>query len=216
MTTDTTLENKANPETVEKKDAAPAKDAKETKQDAPRWRRKPGWRNDRGSRRPRKEKVKKEFQDKLLALDRVTNVKRGGRSMSFRATILIGNEKGRIGIGVAKGKDVAIAVKKATHEAYKNIVTVPITENGSIPYQVMTKNKASRIKLIPAASGTGLKAGSTVRMVLELAWYSNMLSKIIGTNNKLNNALSTVKALTRFKTPRKAAKTTKKAPKKDK
>ncbi|NOZ43837.1 MAG: hypothetical protein GXP45_01520 [bacterium] len=89
--------------------------------------------------------------------------------MTFRATMLIGNGKGRIGVGVAKGPDVSIAVKKASREAYKNIVDVPITKANTVPYAIVAKFKACRVKLLPASSGTGLKAGSSVRQVLELA-----------------------------------------------
>ena len=115
---------------------------------------------------------------------------------------MIGDKKGKIGLGVAKGNDVAIAVQKATREARKNIVTVPITEEHSIPYALTHKYKSAMVKLIPAATGTGLKAGSSVRATLELAGYQNILSKIMGTNNKLNNALATIQALSLFKTGR--------------
>lgn len=155
-----------------------------------------GGRRDRG---PKKDAPKKEFNEVLLEVRRVTKVTTWGRRMNFRATILIGNLKGKIGIGTAKGKDVSIAVKKATHDAYKHIAEVPVTEHGSIPYPIMIKNKASAVKLLPASAGTGLKAGSSVRTVLELAGYSNILSKILWSNNKLNTALTTVKALTEFK-----------------
>lgn len=155
----------------------------------------------------RKERAPKEFNETLLEVRRVTKVTTGGRRMSFRATILIGNGKGKIGVWVAKGKDVAIAVRKASHEAYKNIQVVPVTENGSVPYPVTIKHKACVIKLIPAAQGTGLKAGSSVRMVLELAGYSNILSKIVGSNNKLNNSLTVIKALSSFKTRKTKKKT---------
>ena len=164
----------------------------------------------KGKRPDRKDRPKKEFNEVLLEVRRVTKVTRGWRRMTFRATILIGNQKGKIGIGVAKGKDVAIAVRKASHEAYKNVSIVPITDGGTVPYPMVIKNKASMIKILPAASGTWLKAGSSVRMVLELAGYSNILSKIIGTNNKLNNAITTVMALSKFKGTHKT-----KAPKKE-
>ena len=151
------------------------------------------------SRRRDKDAPKKEFDEVLLEVRRVTKVTTWGRRMTFRATILVGNKKGKIGIGVAKWTDVAIAVRKASHEAYKNISIVPITKDGSIPYPVTVKYKAAIVKLLPAASGTWLKAWSSVRLVLDLVWYTNILSKIVGTNNKLNNALTTIRALTTFK-----------------
>ncbi len=147
----------------------------------------------------RREKPKKEFNESLLEVRRVTKVTTGWRRMTFRATMLIGDGKWRVWVGVAKGIDVSIAVKKATREAYKNIVNVPMTKANTVPYTVVAKYKACRVKLIPASSGTGLKAGSSVRQVLDLAWYENVLSKIIGSNNKLNNVLATLSALTSYK-----------------
>jgi len=155
----------------------------------------------RGKRRDQRldKKPQKEFEEVLLEVRRVTRVTTGGRQLSFRAIILIGNKKGKIALGVAKGSDVSIAVQKATHEAYKNIVTVPITENASIPYEITHKYKAAKVKLLPAAPGTGLKAGSSLRTVLTLAGYTNILSKIMWTNNKLNNAIAAIQALSSFK-----------------
>ncbi|MFA7298724.1 MAG: hypothetical protein WC010_03710 [Candidatus Absconditabacterales bacterium] len=146
-----------------------------------------------------KDKVKKEFDELLLEVRRVTRVTTGGRKMSFRATILVGNKKGKIGIGVSKGPDVQSAVSKASREAYKNMFLVPITGNQTVPYATTTKYKACMIKLLPATAGTGLKAGSSVRAVLELAGFENMLSKIMGSNNKLNNAMATIIALSSYK-----------------
>ena len=146
-----------------------------------------------------KDKVKKEFDELLLEVRRVTRVTTGGRRMSFRATVLVGNRKGKIGVGTAKGADVTIAVSKASREAYKSIVEVPMTKANTVPYETTTKYKSCIVKLLPAKGGTGLKAGSAVRSVLELAGYENMLSKIIGSNNKLNNAIVTIIALGNYK-----------------
>jgi small subunit ribosomal protein S5 len=153
------------------------------------------------SRRKEKfaDKPQKEFDEVMLEVRRVTRVTTGGRQLSFRAIILVGNRKGKIGIGIAKWADVQIAVSKATRDAYKNVVDVPLTEKGTIPYQVANKYKGAQVKLIPAAPGTGLKAGSSVRMVLDLVGCTNILSKIMGSPNKLNNALATVEALWTFK-----------------
>ena len=146
-----------------------------------------------------KDKVKKEFDELLLEVRRVTRVTTGGRKMSFRATVLVGNRKGKIGIGVAKWPDVSAAVSKASREAYKNMFIVPITGDQTVPYATSTKYKACVVKLLPAMAGTGLKAGSSVRAVLELAWFENMLSKIMWSNNKLNNAIATIHALSAYK-----------------
>lgn len=146
-----------------------------------------------------KDKVKKEFDEVLLEVRRVTRVTTGGRKMSFRATILVGNKKGKIWIGVSKWPDVSAAVSKASREAYKTMFIVPITGNQTVPYPTVTKYKACMIKLLPATAGTGLKAGSSVRAVLELAGFENVLSKIMWSNNKLNNAMATIKALSSYK-----------------
>lgn len=146
-----------------------------------------------------KDKTKKEFDELLLEVRRVTRVTTGGRRMSFRATVLVGNRKGKIGVGTAKGADVTIAVSKASREAYKSIVDVPLTKANTVPYETSTKYKSCFVKLLPAKWGTGLKAGSAVRSVLELAGYENMLSKIVGSNNKLNNAIATIIALGSYK-----------------
>lgn len=147
----------------------------------------------------RKEKPKKEFEELLLEVRRVTRVTTGGRRLSFRATILVGNRKGKIWLGVAKGNDVASAIQKASNEAYKNMFEVPLARNNSVPYPITQKYKACIVRLLPASEGTGLKAGSSIRSVLALAGYSNILSKMIGSNNKLNNALATIKALSAYK-----------------
>lgn len=141
----------------------------------------------------------KEFEELLLEVRRVTRVTTGWRRLSFRATILVGNKNGKIGVGVAKGPDVAVAVRKAANEAYKQIFVVPLTNADTVPYALVSKFKSAVVKLLPASAGTWLKAWSSVRSVLELAWYQNMLSKIMGSNNKLNNAIATINALAKYK-----------------
>ena len=149
--------------------------------------------------RNHKEKPKKEFDELLLEVRRVTRVTTWGRRMSFRATILVGNKKGKIWLGSAKWNDVAGAVSKATNEAYKNLFQVPVTKGDTVPYELTYKYKSSKVRLLPASEGTWLKAWSSIRSVLELAGYSNILSKMIGSNNKLNNALATILALASYK-----------------
>lgn len=147
----------------------------------------------------RREKPKKEFEELLLEVRRVTRVTTWGRRLSFRATILVWNRKGKIGLGISKGNDVASAVQKASHEAYKNLFEVPLTKHNTVPYPISLKYKACLVKLLPASEGTWVKAGSSIRSVLELAGYSNILSKMVGSNNKLNNALATIRALASYK-----------------
>ena len=146
-----------------------------------------------------REKPKKEFEELLLEVRRVTRVTTWGRRMSFRATILVGNRKGKIWLGSAKWNDVAGAVSKATNEAYKKLFQVPVTKGDTVPYAITYKYKTCKVRLLPASEGTWLKAGSSIRSVLELAGYSNILSKMIWSNNKLNNALATILALASYK-----------------
>ena len=157
------------------------------------------WGNRRGGRGRGRNKPKKEFDEVLLEVRRVTRVTTWWRQLSFRAIIIIGNKKGKLWLWVAKWSDVSIAVQKATREAYKNVITAPITDADSVPYEITHKYKAAVVKLIPASSGTWLKAWSSVRRVLELAGYNNILSKIMWTNNKLNNAIATLQALGAYK-----------------
>lgn len=127
-------------------------------------------------------------------MTRVTRVTKGGKRMRFRALIVIGNRKGRVGFGIAKGVDVAGATGKATTQARKALITVPV-ENETIPHQVLAKFAAARVLLKPAPKGTGIKAGGAVRTVLDLAGVPNVTSKILGSSSKLNNVKATFKAL---------------------
>ena len=117
--------------------------------------------------------------------------------MRFRSCLIIGDRKGRVGIGIAKGADVAISVDKAFRQAKKNVISVPIV-NETIPHEVRSKYKAARIIIKPAPKGTGLKAGGATRVVLELAGVPNAVSKILGSNNKINNARATLRAIELF------------------
>ena len=152
-------------------------------------------------------KPKEEFETKLIQIDRVTRVTGGGKRMRFRATVVVGNRKGRVGVGIMKGPDVAIAVQKATVNAKKHLITVPILK-GSIPHEVRSKYHAARIMLKPAPQGTGLKSGGAVRSVLELAGIENVVSKMFGSGNRINNLRATVNALESLHEPPKRKKET--------
>lgn len=142
---------------------------------------------------------KKEFESKLLDLTRVSRMTAGGRRFRFRALIIIGNEKGKVGLGIAKGKDVAQAVEKATAVANKNIMIVPMV-NETIPHQVEAKFGAAKVLLKPQRKGRGLVAGGTVRVICTLAGIKNISSKILArTGNKINNAKATISALKKLK-----------------
>ncbi len=139
----------------------------------------------------------KEFDQKLIDLARVTRVVAGGRRFRFRATLVIGDKKGRVGIGTAKGSDVAIAVEKAYAQANKNLQKMQkiVMDKNTIPHQVELKFKSARVLLRPARQGTGIIAGGPVRAVVELAGIKDIVSKMLGSNNKINNAQATLKAL---------------------
>lgn len=155
------------------------------------------------SRRKTFEKPKDEFESKLLDLARVTRVAAGGRKFRFRAVMVIGDKKGKVGVGVAKGVDVAQAIEKATRFAKKNLIEIPIIE-GTIPHQIQAKFGAARVLLKPQRKGRGLVAGGTVRVICTLSGIRNISSKILGrTGNKLNNAEATIKALKSLKAGRK-------------
>lgn len=138
----------------------------------------------------RKPKEKPEFEQQILDLSRVTRVTKGGKVLSFRVCIVIGNKKGKVGYGLAKGKDVQIAVSKAEHQAKKNLISVPMV-NGTVPHQLIHKFKSSTVLLKPAPKGSGIIAGGALRALLELAGVENVSAKIMG---KTKNNVTVVKA----------------------
>jgi small subunit ribosomal protein S5 len=140
----------------------------------------------------------KQFDERVVNIDRVARVVKGGRRFRFRALVVIGDHKGKVGIGIAKGADVTAAVAKAVDVAKKNLVVIPIY-NGTLPHETDAKVSGARIKLLPASPGTGLIAGGVVRTVLEVTGISNVLSKSLGSANKINCAYATVAALQSLK-----------------
>jgi small subunit ribosomal protein S5 len=148
----------------------------------------------KGARGKRREKQAREYDQKIVDLSRVTRVTAGGKRMRFRVCLLIGDKRGRVGFGVAKGVDVQLAVGKAYHQAKKHLVSVPMVHE-TIPFPVEVKFGSAHIILKPAPKGTGLKSGGAIRLVLELAGVPNAVTKILGTSNKINNVKATFKAL---------------------
>lgn len=143
---------------------------------------------------------KSEFDQKIIKIRRVTRVVKGGRRFSFSVAMVIGNKKGSVGVGVAKGADVALAIEKSVRKAKKDLVKLKLTKNQSIPYAVEKKYCSSIVKIFPAKEGQGLSAGSSAKNVLELAGITDVKSKIITrSRNKLNNAMATIQALKEFK-----------------
>jgi small subunit ribosomal protein S5 len=136
----------------------------------------------------------KQFDERVVNIDRVARVVKGGRRFRFRALVVVGDRKGKVGIGIAKGADVTTAVAKAVEVAKKNFLTVN-TYKGTIPHEAEAKVGGARILIKPAAPGTGLIAGGVVRTILEVAGISNVLSKSLGSTNKINTSYATMAAL---------------------
>jgi small subunit ribosomal protein S5 len=157
---------------------------------------------------PRREKP--EFEQKMLDLARVTRVVKGGRRFRFRATLVIGNRKGKVGVGVAKGADVASAIQKAFNDAKKNMIDVEVV-GSTIAHDVSAKLGSAKVLLKPASEGRGVIAGGAVRAVVDLVGITDIVAKSLGSSNPLNVARVTLKALETLK-PTGAATVTEAAP----
>lgn len=140
----------------------------------------------------------KEFEEAVIQVDRVTRVVKGGRRLRFRATVVIGDKKGSVGYGIGKATEVQQAIQKAVAKAKKRLIKVPVY-NGTIPHMIQVKFKASQVMMKPASVGTGIIAGGAVRQILELAGVNNILSKSLGSNNKINTTKATYEALTKLR-----------------
>lgn len=157
-----------------------------------------GGRKKRSSRRKREE-VKKEapvsdWKERVVQIRRVTKVVKGGKKLSFRATVVVGNGKGQVGLGIGKSSEVIGAIQKAITDGRKNLVNVPIFKT-TIPHKIAASAGAGSVILKPASQGTGIIAGGSVRAVLELAGIENILSKSLGSDSPLNSARATLEAL---------------------
>lgn len=156
-----------------------------------------------GGRRPRRgarpERVRPEFDQKIISIRRVTRVMAGGRRFSFSVAMVIGDKKGKVGVGIGKAGDTQLAIEKAIRDAKKDMITVPLNKEGLIPHDVHVKYASSEVMMMPAP-GRGLVAGSSVRTVLELAGVKDITAKIFSrSKNKLNNARAAVEALKQLK-----------------
>jgi len=155
----------------------------------------------RRDRRPRGAFVKKDdFKEKVLDLRRVTRVVAGGKRFRFRATVVIGDERGKVGVGVAKGIDVQSSVQKAKQEAKKGLLVLELKDGRTIPHEVSSKYSAAKVLIKPGKPGMGLKAGGSPRVVLALAGIRDASAKCLGrTPNKLTNAMATLEALRKLR-----------------
>ena len=152
-------------------------------------------------RRPNgRTKQPKLYEEDVISIGRVTKVTKGGRHFRFSALVVVGNKKGKVGLGTGKANEVPDAIKKAVQAATKNIIDVAIVDNRTISHEIIGREGASKVLLKPAAKGTGVKAGGPVRSVLEMAGVKDILSKSLGSNTKINMAYATLNALKDQKT----------------
>lgn len=169
-------------------------------------------------RRPEQAPEEKQFDERVIHVNRVARVVKGGRRFRFQALVVVGDRKNKVGVGVSKGADVTAAVTKATDVAKKNMIKVELYK-GTLPHEAESKVGGAHILIKPASAGTGLIAGGVVRTVLEVAGVKNVLSKSLGSSNKINTAYATIKALddltpkSKWVTAKPASKTEGKKPK---
>tara|TARA_Y100001968_G_scaffold254783_1_gene240770 strand:+ start:57 stop:680 length:624 start_codon:yes stop_codon:yes gene_type:complete len=160
----------------------------------------------RGGRRDRRQERDSEWQERVVQIRRVSKTVKGGKKMSFRAIVVVGNEKGQVGVGVGKAGDVIGAVRKGVADGKKHLVRVPLTRNSSIPTISNGRDGAASVLIRPAAPGTGVIAGGSIRTVLELAGIKNVLAKRLGSKTPLNNARAAMVALGELRTHKATAK----------
>ncbi len=196
-----TIQNEAVEEVVETVEAEVETDAaaqeKETEVEVQQL--KPQRRGQRRRKIETVEPVESEWKEQVVQIRRVTKVVKGGKKLSFRAIVIVGNKKGQVGMGVAKAAEVIIAIQKAVADARKNLISVPIFKT-TIPHMVTGRSGAGSVVLKPASQGTGVIAGGAVRAVLELSGIENILSKSLGSKSPLNAANATLEALKSLRT----------------
>ena len=146
-----------------------------------------------------------ELTDKVVAIKRVTKVVKGGRHMRFAALVIVGDKNGHVGAGLGKATEVPEAIRKGKEDAIKNMISLPIDNNGSVPHDFIGQFGSAEVLIKKAPEGTGIIAGGPARIVLELAGYKNVRTKSLGSNNKQNVVLATIEGLKNLKTPEEVA-----------
>ncbi len=147
-----------------------------------------------------------ELEDKVVSIKRVTKVVKGGRNFRFTALVVVGDKNGHVGAGLGKAAEIPEAIRKGKEDAIKKLITVPLTEVGSVPHDYIGKFGSAQVLLKNSQEGTGIIAGGPARNVLELAGYKNIRTKSLGSNNKQNVVLATIEGLSQLKTPEEVAK----------
>lgn len=175
-------------------DAATEQTTPRPERHAPRGGRQAGRGGRRDDRRERAPEAPKEFEEVVINIDRVARVVKGGRRFRFKALVVVGNHKNKVGVGVSKGADVQAAIAKATDVAKKHLITIPVAHE-TIPHEMEVKLSGARVLIKPAAPGTGVIAGGVVRQIIGVTGVRNMLSKSLGSTNKVNIAYATIEAL---------------------
>ncbi len=184
-----------------KENSSGSSNQKENRKNSSRSGEKRGRRSDR-----RNQDRESEWQERVIQIRRVSKTVKGGKKMSFRAIVVVGNEKGQVGVGVGKAGDVIGAVRKGVADGKKNLVRVPLTPSSSIPTLSNGRDGAASVLIRPAAPGTGVIAGGSIRTVLELAGIKNVLAKRLGSKTPLNNARAAMLALSGLRTHKATAK----------
>ena len=150
---------------------------------------------------PRFEREQSEYIEKVVSLNRVSKTVKGGRVMKFSALVVVGDGNGRVGVGMGKSQEVPIAIKKGVEDAKKNMFTVPVTAEGSVPHEIMGEYGAGRVLIKPAVPGTGVLAGGPVRAIMELAGVQNVITKSLGTDNAMNIVKAAAEGLKNMESP---------------